>query len=73
MSVSEKVRKTPLGVMCIECPFRALSKPPAMPVVMTRKDKALAETAALLVLEKKIQSLWSKPEAEKLTCRSARK
>ena len=21
--------------MCIECPFRALSKPPAMPVVMT--------------------------------------
>jgi len=35
MSASEKVRKTPLGVMCIECPFRALSKPPAMPVVMT--------------------------------------
>lgn len=40
---------------------------------LNRKDKALAETAALLVLEKKIQSLWSKPEAEKLTCRSARK
>jgi len=39
MSVSEKVRKTPLGVMCIECPFRALSKPPAMPVVMTQKNQ----------------------------------
>lgn len=40
---------------------------------LNRKDKALAEAAALLILEKKIQSLWSKPEAEKLTCRSANK
>ena len=40
---------------------------------LNRKDKALAEAAALLILEKKIQSIWSKPEAEKLTCRSARK
>lgn len=40
---------------------------------LNRKDKALAEAAALLILEKKIQSIWSKPEAEKLICRSARK
>jgi tetratricopeptide (TPR) repeat protein len=39
MSASEKVRKPPLRVMCIECPFRALSKPPAMPVVMTHLVK----------------------------------
>jgi transposase len=25
---------------------------------LTRKDKALAETAALLVLSKKVQALW---------------
>ena len=40
---------------------------------LNRKDKALAEAAALLILEKKIQSLWSKPEAEKSICRSASK
>jgi transposase len=40
---------------------------------LNRKDKALAEAAALLILEKKIQSIWSKPEDEKLTCRSARR
>lgn len=40
---------------------------------LNRKDKALAEAAALLILEKKIQSLWSKPEAEKLTCKNANK
>jgi len=38
-----------------------------------RKEKALAETAALLVLRKKYQALWEEPEAEKLTSRSARK
>ena len=38
-----------------------------------RKDKALAETAALLVLQKKFQALWEEPEAEKLTSRSAKK
>jgi transposase-like protein len=40
---------------------------------LNRKDRALAEAAALLILEKKIQSIWSKPEGEKLTCRRARK
>jgi transposase-like protein len=40
---------------------------------LNRKDKALAETAALLVLQKKTQLLWSKPEGEKSTCRSARR
>jgi transposase-like protein len=40
---------------------------------LNRKDRALAEAAALLILEKKIQSIWSKPEGEKLTCKSGRK
>jgi len=38
-----------------------------------RKDKALAEAAALLVLEKKFQALWTEQEDEKSTCRSAKK
>ena len=38
-----------------------------------RKEKALAETAALLVLRKKVQALWGEPEAEKSTSRSAKK
>ncbi len=29
---------------------------------LTRKEKALAETAALLVLKKKAQSIWGEPE-----------
>ena len=29
---------------------------------LTRKDRALAETAALLVLKKKAQELWGEPE-----------
>jgi len=40
---------------------------------LNRKDKALAETAALLVLQKKFQALWEEPEAERLTSRSAKK
>jgi len=40
---------------------------------LNRKDKALAETAALLVLQKKFQALWEEPEAEKLTSRRAKK
>lgn len=39
---------------------------------LRRKDKALAETAALLVLQKKFQALWEEPAAEKLTSQSAR-
>jgi len=31
---------------------------------LRRKDKALAETAALLVLKKKIQEIWGEPEDE---------
>ena len=29
---------------------------------LTRKDKALAQTAALLVLQKKVQDLWKEDE-----------
>jgi transposase len=39
---------------------------------LNRKDKALAETAALLVLQKKFQALWEEPEAEKPTSRRAK-
>lgn len=38
-----------------------------------RKDRALAEAAALLVLEKKVQALWTEPEDEKSPSRSAKK
>jgi transposase-like protein len=34
-------------------------------IELRRKDKALAETAALLVLQKKVQALWGDPEDEK--------
>jgi transposase-like protein len=39
---------------------------------LNRKDKALAETAALLVLQKKFQALWEEPAAERSTSRSAK-
>jgi transposase-like protein len=39
---------------------------------LNRKDKALAETAALLVLQKKFQALWEEPEAERLASRRAK-
>ncbi len=35
------------------------------------KEKALAEAAALLVLQKKVRSLWEEPEDEKSIMRSA--
>ena len=40
-------------------------------VELRRKDKALAETAALLVLQKKVQSLWEVPEGGESIMRSA--
>jgi len=40
---------------------------------LRRKDKALAEAAALLVLQKKFQALWTESEDEKPICRSAKK
>ena len=40
---------------------------------LRRKDKALAETAALLVLQKKVQAIWGDPEDEKLRYGSGRK
>jgi len=40
---------------------------------LRRKDKALAETAALLVLQKKVQEIWGDPEDEKLDYGSGRK
>ena len=38
-----------------------------------RKDKALAETAALLVLQKKVQAIWGDPEDEKSSYGSDKK
>jgi transposase len=38
-----------------------------------RKDKALAEAAVLLMLQKKVQAIWAEPEDEKSTCPSANK
>jgi transposase len=40
---------------------------------LRRKEKALAEAAALLVLEKKLQALLEDPEDEKSNSRSAKK
>jgi transposase len=40
---------------------------------LNRKDKALAETAALLVLQKKFQALWEEPEVERSSSRRAKK
>ena len=37
------------------------------------KEKALAEAAALLILQKKVRTLWEDPEGEKSTMRSALK
>ena len=42
----------------------------ALEAELGRKDKALAETAALLVLQKKVQAIWGKREDEKLGCGS---
>lgn len=39
---------------------------------LRRKEKALAEAAALLVLGKKAQALWGDPEDEKSTSQSAK-
>ena len=40
---------------------------------LRRKDKALAETAALLVLQKKVQAIWGEHEDEKSSYGSGRK
>lgn len=40
---------------------------------LKRKEKALAEAAVLLILQKKVRSLWEDPEGEKLTKRSVLK
>ena len=40
---------------------------------LQRKEKALAEAAALLLLQKKVQALWGEGEAEKSTGRSGSK
>jgi len=39
---------------------------------LRRKDKALAEAAALLLLQKKVRSLWEDPEDARPTLRSAK-
>jgi transposase-like protein len=38
---------------------------------LRRKEKALAEAAALLILQKKVRSLWEESEDEKSIMRSA--
>jgi len=40
---------------------------------LRRKEKALAETAALLVLQKKVQAIWGEPEDERSSYGSGRK
>ena len=40
---------------------------------LRRKDKALAETAAILVLQKKVQAIWGEPEDEKSSYGSGKK
>jgi len=40
---------------------------------LRRKDKALAEAAALWVLQKKLRTLWVEPEEEKPTLRGAKR
>ena len=40
-------------------------------VELQRKEKALAEAAVLLVLQKKVRSLWEDPEDEKSSLRNA--
>jgi len=40
---------------------------------LRRKDKALAEAAALLVLQKKVRALWGEPEDGKSSYGSDRK
>ena len=39
---------------------------------LRRKDKALAEAAALLLLQKKVRSPWEDPEDARPTLRSAK-
>ena len=45
----------------------------ALKAELRRKDKALAETAALLVLQKKVQAIWGECEDEKSGYESASK
>jgi len=43
----------------------------ALDAQLRRKDKALAEAAALLVLQKKVRTLWEEPEEDKSALRRA--
>jgi hypothetical protein len=43
----------------------SITKPRDHGKQLRRKDKALAETAALLVLKKKAQDIWGNDEGEK--------
>ena len=44
---------------CVRCVLTLQSKNDLLERQMRRKDKALAEAAALLVLQKKFQALWA--------------
>ncbi len=56
----EKLRNQVKEIKCLEAELR-------------RKEKALAEAAALLVLQKKVRTLWEEPEDERSSLRSAPK
>lgn len=56
----EKLRKQAKAIKHLEAELR-------------RKEKALAEAAALLVLQKKVRTLWAEPEDERSTWWSAEK
>lgn len=58
LSVRKQQRELSKQIKCLEAELR-------------RKEKALAEAAALLVLQKKVRTLWEDPEDERLISGSA--
>jgi transposase len=64
-SVSPKVDRTKLTTLTKQIK--------QLEAELHRKDKALAETAALLVLQKKVQAIWGEPEGGKSSYGSDRK
>ncbi len=64
-SVSPKVDRTKLTTLTKQIK--------QLEAELRRKDKALAETAALLVLQKKVQAIWGEPEDGKSSYGSDRK
>ena len=62
---------TPLAPKADLATIRAQKKEiKRLEVELNRKEKALAEAAVLLVLQKKVRSLWAGPEEEKSSLKS---